>query len=291
MRRPMKRKITVEASYSGVLPVASYSNLRPGFLARMEYEQDFQNEDEVQLAIESSQQKLNAICYEAFESEAVKARVLKVQEDLKSVRFHDIDGEKFPSVSSINSYDKEFHVGDDDLKIYAAQGNIIDAEIRNFVKTGTYLESKDLLECTADRFIIKNKPLSTGKFLALSGWNFRGFLEKYPIKNLVSVEKVVYSKKHRIAGTPDLLGEYNGLKTLVSIKRTKSETDNLTQDAGYSLCDGLEDVQQIMVVEMKAEEDGGNKQGFSKPIVTTDVARYRELFLRKRSDFLKIYGV
>src|SRR3990167_5854888 len=127
--------------------------------------------------------------------------------------------------------------------------------------------------------------------LALSGWNFKGFLEKYPIQELKSMETVVYSKKHRIAGTPDLLGKYNGLKTLVSIKRTKSEIDNFIQEAGYSLCDGLEDVEQFMVVEMKAEEDGGNKQGFSKPVLTTDVQRYQELFLRKRSEFLKIYGV
>lgn len=287
----MKRKIRVEASYSGVLPVASYSNLRPGFSASLEYEQEFASEEEMRLAIEGSQQELNSICYSAFESEAVKARVLKIQEDLKNFRFHEIDGEKFPSVSSINSYDTDFFVGEEDLKIYAAQGNIIDAEIRNFVRTGEYKESKDLLECTADRFILKSKKLSSGKLLSLSGWNFRGFLEKYPIENLVSMEKVVYSKKHRIAGTPDLLGKYNGLKTLVSIKRTKSETSNFTQDAGYSLCDGLEDVEQIMVVEMKSEEDGGNKQGFSKPLITTDVARYRELFLRKRSDFLKIYGV
>lgn len=289
----MKRKIRVEASYSGVLPVASYSNLRPGFSASMEFENEFRDDAEVELAIEGAQQKLNEICYRAFESEAVKARVLKVQEDLKSVRFHDVDGEKFPSISSITSYDKDFFVGDEDLKIYCAQGNIIDAEIRYFVRSGlkTYLESKDILECTADRFILKSKPLSSGKFLALSGWNFRGFLEKYPIQNLESMEKVIHSKRHRIAGTPDLKGVYNGLKTLISIKRTKSETDNLIQEAGYSLCDTLEDVEQFMVIEMKSEEDGGNKQGFSKPILTTDVARYRELFLRKRQEFLKIYGV
>ena len=287
----MRRKLKIEASFSGVLPTGSYANMRPGFAASMEFEQDFGSEEEVSLCIETAQQELQGICYQNFEQEAVKAKIIKIQEDLKNVRFHDIDGEKFPSVSSINSYDKDFFVGDDDLKIYSAQGCIIDAEIRNFVKTGAYLESKDLLECTADRFILKSKPLSSGKFLALSGWNFRGFLEKYPIDGLVSMEKVVSSKKHRIAGTPDLFGKYNGLKTLVSIKRTKSETDNLIQEAGYSLCDGLEDVEQFMVIEMKAEEDGGNKQGFSKPIVTTDVARYRELFLRKRSDFLKIYGV
>lgn len=287
----LKRKITVEASFSGVLPVGSFSNMRPGFLARMEFDGEYGSIEEYKLAIEGAQNELQEICYRNFESEAVKAKVIKVQEDLKNFRFYEVDGEKFPSVSSITSYDKEFFVKDEDLDLYCAQGNIIDAEIRNFVKTGVWTESKDLIECTADRFILKTKSTASGKKLSLFGWNFKGFLEKYPIAKLVSVEKPIFSRKHRIAGTPDLIGEYNGLKTLVSIKRTKSEVDNYIQEAGYSLCEGMEDIKQFMVVEMKSEEDGGNKQGFSKPSVTTDVARYQELFLRKRSEVLKIYGV
>lgn len=287
----MLRKIRIEASFSGVLPVGNFANMRPGFSASMEFEQDFKTEDEIKLTIEGCQTQLQEICYGNFEAEAVKAKVVKVQEDLKGFRFHDINGEKFPSVSTVASYDKAFFVPEVDLPLYCAQGNIIDAEIRNFVKTGVWIDSKDLLECTADRFVLKNRITESGKHLALGGWNFKGFLEKFPIENLVSMEKVVSSKKYRIAGTPDLLGTYGGLKTLVSIKRTKSEVDNYIQEAGYSLCDGLEDVQQFMVVEMKAEEDGGNKQGFSKPSLTTDVARYQELFLRKRQEVTKIYGV
>ena len=106
-----------------------------------------------------------------------------------------------------------------------------------------------------------------------------------------SIEEPIFNPKHRYAGTPDLLGTYNGLKTLVSIKRTENEVDNLIQESAYAKCEGMEDVKQMMVVEMKAEADGGNKQGFSRPAVTTDVAKYRELFLRKRSDVAKIYGV
>ena len=287
----MQRKLKISASFSGVLPTGKFSNMRPGFTAEMEYEADFGNMAEVLLAVETAQQELQGICYQNFEAEALKAKIIKIKSDLQNFRFHEVGEEKFPSVSTVAGYDKEFFVEDEDLKIYAAQGNIIDTEIRNFVKTGEWQDSKDLLECTADRFILKTKALSTGKVLALSGWNFRGFLEKYPIENLQSMEEIVYSKKHRIAGTPDLLGKYNGLKTLVSIKRTKSEIDNFIQEAGYSLCEGLEDVEQFMVIEMKAEEDGGNKQGYSKPTITTDVAKYRELFLRKRSEVLKIYGV
>ena len=290
----MKRIITISASYSGVLPVAPFSNARPGFSAQEEFEIDYSEKAELDLIIEERQRELMAICLQNYTQEAEKARIQKVKNDLQNFRFHrdPQTGEEYPSVSSVNSYDKTFfNVTDEDLKIYAAQGCIIDAEIRNFVRTGEWKDSKDLLECTADRFILKSRTTSKGKMLALSGWNFKGFIEKYPIEGLVSVDSVCFSRKHRVAGTPDLLGKYNGLKTLVSIKRTESEVENFTQEAGYSLCEGLEDVEQFMVVEMKAEEDGGNKRGWSQPTVTTEIAKYRELFLRKRSEVLKIYGV
>ena len=286
----MKRKLKVSASFSGVLPTGEYQNSRPGFSAEEEFEFDGDNAvvDDV---LKTRQQELQAICFGNYELEAEKARIAKITADLQKDVFHEIDGEKYPRVSWVSSYDKAFFVGDEDLKIYAAQGSIIDAEIRNFVRTGVYKDSSELIECTADRFIIKNKKTSSGKYLALSGWNFQGFLEKYPIKELKSMDKLLSSKKYKIAGSPDLLGTYDGLKTLVSIKRTQDEVSNFIQEAGYSLCDGLDDVQQFMVVEMKAEADGGNKQGFAKPAITKDVARYRELFIRKRNDITKIYGV
>lgn len=287
----MLRKIKVESSFSGVLPTGAWANMRPGFSASMEYEADFKDQAEVNMAVELAQQELQGVCYSNFEAEAIKAKVMKVKEDLKSFRFHDIDGEQFPSVSTVSSYDKVFYVKEEDLPLYCAQGNVIDAEIRNFIRTGVWTDSKDLLECTADRFILKNRITESGKHLSMEPCKFREFLAKFPIENLVSIENVRSSKKHRIAGTPDLIGTYNGLKTLVSIKRTKSEIDNFIQEAGYSLCDGMEDIQQFMVIEMKVEEDGGNKQGFSKPTITQDVARYQELFLRKRQEVLKIYGV
>lgn len=289
----MKRKIKIESSFSGVLPVASYSNVRPGFMASMEFEQEFGSEEEVSLAIETAQQELQGICYRNFEMEAEKAKILKIKEDLKGFRFYPVPDKEleYPSVTSVANYDKEFHVTDDDLKIYASQGNIYDSEIRSFVETGVWKESSEILECTADRHILKTRSLASGKTLSLESCKFREFLEKFPISDLKSCTKPVFNHKHKYAGTPDLTGIYNGLKTLVSIKRTKSETDNLIQESAYANCEGMEDIKQMMVVEMKVEIDGGNKCGFSKPIVSTEIPKYFELFLRKRQEVIKIYGV
>ena len=288
----MKRKIKIEASFSGVLPTGSYANMRPGFAASMEFEADFQTDGEVSMAIECAQAELQGICYESFEREAEKAKIAKVKNDLKNFRFykdHETDQE-YPSVTSICNYDKDFHVSDYDLLIYAAQGNLIDAEFRNYAKTGVFKPSSELLECTADRFILKSRKLSTGKYLALDGWDIPAFAEKFAITEMKSCDTPVINKKYRYAGTPDILCLMDGKKTMLSIKRTYVETENFVQDSAYCKCDGV-DVEQIAVAEFKPEADGGNKQGFSKPRITTEIDKYFEIFLRRRSEVLKIYGV
>lgn len=280
------RKITVRADFSGVLPTAPYANNRPGFTA----EESFEFEGtaaEAMAVIEARQKELQDICYSNFEKEAEKARILKIQQDLKNFRFYEHPSGKLPSSTSIINYDSDFFCDNDELKQYCAQGNLFDAEVRNFVKTGKFLPSSELQECIADRFIIK----TGGLRLSLEPCAFPAFLEKFPIKNLKSIEKPVFNLEHRYAGTPDLTGECEGLPTLVSIKRTFDPKKNFIQEASYAKCGGMEHIKQMMVVELKPEADGGNKCGYGKPRVSQDIDKYFELFLMKRREFKKIYGV
>ena len=279
--------LRISASFGGKIPTGSYQNSSPSFFAEETCEINDSLQD-VNDYIKKRQQALQSICYSNFEAEVVKARLIKVKNDRSEFRFYkDENGEEYPSVTTILNYDKEFFVSDEELKQYAAQGNIIDAEVRNYVKTGVWTSSKDIKELTADRFIIK----TGSKKLALEGWNFIGFLEKYPIKNLKSCDKPLINREWKYAGTPDLEGVYNDLPTLVSIKRTLSETDNLTQDAAYAKCKGMEHIKQIIVVPLKAEADGGNKCGYNKPAISTDIDRYFELFIYQRKEFRKVYEI
>lgn len=282
----IRRTIKVEAKFEGCIPTASYANSRPGFMASEEFVLDCPKE-EIDIVIADRQRELHLICFSQFQMAAEAAKFEKVQADLKNFRFYEEGGDKFPSVTSFLNYDKDFWCSDEDLKQYAAQGNLIDWEVRNFVETGKYVDSKDEPSLAADRWIIKSGKLQ----LALSGWDFRGFLAKYPIKNLKSCKEPIFNHQFRYAGTPDLVGEYNDLPTLVSIKRTKNETDNFIQDSCYAKCKGMENIKQIIVVPLKSEQDGGNAQGFSKPSVTTDIDRYFEIAKYKRNEFKKIYGI
>lgn len=282
----MKKKLKISASFTGVLPTASYENVRPGFAAEEEFEFDGDNAlvDDV---IKTRQSELQAICYQSFEAEAEKARIIKIQRDLKNFRFYENEnGEKLPSVTSILSYDKDFYCSDDDLKQLAAQGTLIDAEFKNYVLTGVYTSSDKLPNCAAERFIIKRGK----KQLALEGWNIQGFLEKYPLKN-ISVGVPVFNSDWKYGGTPDILCEYEGIKTIADIKRTASETDNFMQMAAYCKCKGLESIKQMMIIPIKPEADGGNKQGFSKAVLSENIDKYFELFIFKRKEFTKLYGI
>lgn len=283
----MKRKIVISSSYSGVIPVAEYANARPGFSAQEEFEIEFSDKKELDMIIEERQRELMAICLQNFTQEADKARIQKIKNDLKNFRFYTVDGEEFPSVTSIQNYDKVFEVSDSDLRQYASQGNIYDAEVRNYIKTGVFKPSSELLECTADRHIIKTGSLQ----LSLEPCKIVEFLEKFPIKKLRVHEEPLVNRQYRYAGVPDLIGEYDGLETLVSIKRTKNPKENFIQESAYAKCEGMGKIKQALVIELKNEADGGNKCGYAKPSVTQELDKFFELFLYRRNEVKKIYGV
>jgi len=176
----LKRKITISSSYSGVLPTAEYANARPGFSAQEEFEVEYQDKKELDFIIEERQRELMALCLLNYTQEADRARIQKIKNDLKNFRFYPVDGQEFPSVTSIQNYAKVWDISDDDLRQYAAQGCIIDAEVRNFVKTGKFKPSSELFECTADRFILKTGSLQ----LSLEPCKIEDYLAKFPIKNL-----------------------------------------------------------------------------------------------------------
>jgi hypothetical protein len=278
----MKRKLRISASFQGVLPTGSYSNMRPGFAADMEFEQEFQTQDEVNMVIETAQQELQSICYQNFQMEANKAKIQKIQEDRKDFRFYRLpNGEEVPSVTSILSYDSEFLMDSEELKQYASQGNIIHAQVADFIKTGTWHKPQEIEGTAADLFILKKGMLG----LSLDGWDFQAFLKKYPMENLKNGE-VVINEKDRYAGTPDGYAVVGGIPTIFDIKRTPEKVKNFMQMAAYAKA-SKEKCEQMMIIPLNDKTE----QGFSKPIVSNDIDKYYELFLYKRREFKRVYDI
>lgn len=277
----MKRSIKVSASFSGKIPTGNYANMSPGFFAEESFEIDNEDIEFVDQVIRDRQKELQGICYASFEAEALKAKILKIQNDRKDFRWYlAANGKQYVSVTSIINYDTDFFIDDNELRQYAAQGNLIDAQVKHFIKTGNWVAVETLEGVGADIFILKTGSLG----LPLEGWDFPGFLKKYPITDM-EVGVPVYNEKHEYAGTPDIICKYNGIKTMADVKRTPDKVKHFMQTAAYSKCS--EGFGQLMLIPLNDKTD----QGFSKPLLTTEIDRYFELFLYKRREFRKVYSI
>jgi len=296
----LKRVIKVSAGFGGKVPTGSYQNMSPSFYAEETFEVDdgtaydsdgtikqYAPPPDINTMIVSRQKELQAICYQNFVAEAERAKILKIQGDRKDFRWYPApNGEQFISVTSILNYDTNFLIDEDELKQYASQGNIIHAQVAEFIKTGEWKNPKDIEGTGPDLFILKSGSLK----LALDGWDFPAFLKKYPLEGMQNGFPVL-SLKHRYGGTPDLdTCLYEGVPTLPDVKRTPDKVKNFMQMAAYEMARremGFKQNQQMMIIPLNDKTD----QGFSKPIISKDIEKYFELFLYKRKEFKRVYGV
>jgi hypothetical protein len=275
----MKHKIKVSSGFQGVIPTGSFQNSRPSFNAEVEFEVD--TKEEVTLAVEVMQEELYRICRDKFDNVAEQEKIVKIKNDRKDFRFYLKDGQEYPSVTSILNYDSDFLIADDELKQYASQGNIIHAQVAEYITTGQWKNPKDIEGTTADLFILKTGSLQ----LSLDGWDFLAFLNKYPMEKLKNGEQV-FNDKERYAGLPDGYGLYLGIPSIFDIKRTQEKTKNFMQMSAYAKA-SKEEVKQMIIIPLNDKTE----QGFSKPIISSDIDKYFELFLYKRKEFKKVYGV
>lgn len=276
------RTIRVSASFGGKIPVGSYANMSPSFFAEETIELNDELQD-VNSYIKVRQQSLQEICYSNFEAEALKAKLLKIKNDRADFRFTKLpNGEEVPSVTTILGYDFEAYVDDEEMKQYCSQGNVIHAQVAEFIKNKIWKEPKEILELTADLFILKHGSLK----LPTDGWSFEAFLKKHPITNLKN-GKTSFNEQYRFGGTPDGEGDHETLPTLFDVKRTPDKVKNFMQMSAYAKCKGMEHIKQLMIIPLNDKTE----QGFSKPIISTDIDKYFELFMAKRRDFRKIYGI
>lgn len=272
-------KIKISAGFSGKIPTGSFQNSAPSFLAEVEYDYDG---GDVFGEIDKTQKNLHELAYQNFKMVADAAKIEKIKADLKGFRFYG----KYPSVTTIIDPDYKPFIGEEELRIAIAEGNIAHARAAHFIETGEWIDPKKLEGVAPDLILLK------GKFLEV--WDFPAMLAKYPMKELTNGKSLI-NDTQKYAGTNDatclypLGGEKDApmVPTILDFKRTADKNKNFTQMAAYAKCDGLEHIQQMMIVETNTKTE----QMFSKPIISTSVEKYFEVFLDKRAIFKETYGV
>jgi len=277
-----KIKIKVSAGFSGVIATGSYENARPSYSAEMEFEIDDMLPEQVSEHISKVQKQLQEVCYGNFKSDEQKSIVERIDRERKDIRWY---GE-YPSVTSIINWDADFFVSQEELQQYASQGNLIDAQVKHFIRTGTWEKAEKIEGTWSDMVILKRGSLA----LSLEGWDFPAFLKKYPLEKM-EVGKPVVSHKHRFGGTSDIrICYFNGKKTLADVKRTPEKVKHFKQCAAYAIAEeenGESPYEQLMLVPLNDKTE----QGFSKPIITTEIGQYKAMFLADRENFKKRFLV
>ena len=286
------RKVKISASFTGTISTGSFENEKPFFAIEEEIEDTLSDLD-----ICSRQKELHEICYTQFKRQAEIAYTERIAKEYRNIRFYDgVGGIKYPSVTSIIGWDEDFHVSPEALAQYGARGEIIHKQVEVFLKTGVWKLPKELPEIYPALVILKNGSLG----LTVEDVNFIDFYKNYPFK-VLELEKTVINHEYKYGGRLDIKcviestnpgkwAKIEGIKfdvpTILDVKSGEiDKTKNLKQQTAYAK--GEPDVVQIGLIHLNKE----TQQGYSKPIIETDVNKYWPLFLDDREKFKKRFGI
>jgi hypothetical protein len=264
------KEITV--SLSGVIPVAAYENLRPGFSITVE-PIDGESPDKI---IAECQQYLHAI----FENESNRGKADLIDKQYSNIRFYEKDGKKYPSVTSIIGWDKEWKVTEDELRQYASRGTIVGKIVEHYLSKGEWIDPAQVPSLREDVSIL----MSGSLMFTWEQCSHKLFLEQFA--KLIKAEKVqetVFNDENLYAGTYDILGLYDDVRSLMDVK---CGGWNMMQLAAYAVC--LEDVEQLVVLPVGPTD---NKCGYKRPVFCDTIGKEFEEFLKARAKFKKRFGV
>jgi len=293
----MKRKISISASFQGVIATGPFENSRPSFSAAEEFEieADDKSIDAVAAStIEVRHGELQALCYNAFKNMEQMAAAEKIQKEFKHLRILDCPncGKKHPSITTIRDFDrKAFYCTDEELEIAIALGCIQDIRCREFVKTGQWLKAEQIPLCKPHLLTLKGKTVGHNDF------DFPAFLAEFPITDMQNGERM-WDCENEITFEPDLIATTKGwnigtktkpviLEDLTTVFDYKRNVDKDSAFIQMSVCAKKLGLKRMVAIPVNGE----TQQGYSKPIISNDVNGYFEIALEKRRQFRKRYGI
>jgi hypothetical protein len=295
----MRRTIEISASFTGVIPTGSYENEKPYYSVKetVELDQEVMN-DLDDTYISNRQKQLAEMCRDQFKRQAEVSYTERIAKEYRNIRFYDgKDGLKYPSVTSIIGWDKDFFMSPEELQQHASRGSIIDKQVEIFLTTNEWKEPKDIPEIYPDLVIVKKGSLG----LDTNNVDFQAFYKKYPFK-VIDQQQTVINHEHRYGGRREILcviessnkggwekveGCLFDVPTLLDVKATTAldKVYVMKQNTAYAKCDNV--VQQIGAIHLKKD----NEQGYAKPIIETNLNKYWSLFLADREKFQTRYGI
>jgi len=278
----------VNYSKSGVISKAAYENLRPFFSVTVEPE-DGENIDEIF-------EKLKDTVNRQFAMEEYKAKIDLVEKQFSSLRLYVIEEKniKYPSITSVLGWDKEWYIPEGRLLQYQARGTIIhtlfEDTLQNFQKTGkiVWKNPEEMPELQKEVGILKQGDLG----LSWNDCSYKKFGEIYfkDIGEVRAMEQKVINHELKCAGTLDLVAPFQGKLSLIDLKTGDYDW---RQPAFYVITYEVEhnvEIEQMVIFPIGATN---NKSGYKKPIIRDREAIHEEFkeMVKARQAFKERFGI
>ena len=263
----------IHMGLSGVIPQGAYENLRPSYDMTIEPED---GEDKEKIFAD-----LSTFLHQLFDQEANRAKADLIEKQYANIRFYEKDGKKYPSVTSILDWEQEWRVTQDELRQYAARGTIIHAMIIEYLKTGKWPDPLKMASLKEEVSILMSGSLN----MTWENCSHKAFMDKYGSKiKFEKAEQEVYNEENLYAGTYDLKGEYDGIRSIMDFK--SGSVYDFRQLVAYAICE--DKIEQLVILPIGPTQ---NKCGYMQPkICDTIQAEFRE-FLKARAKFKARFGI
>jgi len=264
----------IHAGLSGVIPIASYENLKPSF--------DITAEPEEGESVEECFTRLKQALHFQFDMTANQAKIDLIEKQYQNIRFREKNGKKYPSVTSILSWNKDWKISDDELRQYASRGTIVHRLVEEYIKNGKWLEPVDMPELKGDLIIVTTGSLN----LSWKDCSYKKFFEQFGKDfEFIKTEVEVFNDEVCYSGRFDALVKYKG-KLAIADWKTGSSFSHL-QTAAYAVA-YKEKVDNLIICPIGKCP---NKTGCFKPNITEDVKGNYQNFLRTRAKFRERFGI
>ncbi len=275
--------IEIETSFGGVISEAPYENVKPAYRDKLFIDiEDCDDEIEIRKRYRGMLHDEQRMAFELLRGQ-LKAELVQLQ--FENVIIREKNGKQYPSVTSIISWMKDWHISKDDLIQYAARGTIVHKLIEYYIHNQIWLMLEDLSEKDQEMDVEITTMLQGGKKLLIEDCSFQKFFEVHGKDFEISeTEVTVYNEEHKYSGRMDAEGLYKGIKSIIDYKTGKSW--DFKQLAAYAEC--REDIKQLVVCPVGPTD---NKTGVMKPVVCENVKSEFKKFLRDRVEFKKRFGI
>ena len=263
----------IKASISGVIPIASYENLKPYY----EISAELMEGDDLDASFAALNTKLRWM----FEAEGNRAKADVIEKQYAGIRFYEKDGKKYPSVTSILGWNVDWKISEDELQQYASRGTIVHKLIECFLEDGSWSDPLEIKALENDVATL----MAGSKKLSWKDCSYQKALEGImgDLK-ILQQEQELYNDEVLYAGRADLVCLYKGKQSILDFK-TGTTTD-MRQLAAYAAC--CEGIEQLVIVPVGPTD---NKSGYKKPVVCTDIQGEYKKFLYARAKFRERFGI